>query len=116
VAFVESTVVYRQSQCRPQRRNLIIKKPSGFSGRLFLFHHPTSLSFRLAVRGFGRRVALVGVTGPCNLFNDQLWIGGGWFNSYEAPPRDLWSSPDGKTWSQVAKSAPWIHSSLGHQG
>ncbi|MEP6595102.1 MAG: hypothetical protein ABJA71_04105, partial [Ginsengibacter sp.] len=29
------------------------------------------------------------------VFKDQLWILGGWFNSYEAPPRDVWSSKDG---------------------
>src|SRR5690606_26431657 len=46
------------------------------------------------------------------VFNDQLWIMGGWFNSYEAPPRDVWSSKDGKEWQQVQKTAPWIHSDL----
>lgn len=46
------------------------------------------------------------------VYNDQLWIFGGWFNSYEAPPRDVWSSPDGKTWKQVTASAPWKHSDL----
>jgi hypothetical protein len=46
------------------------------------------------------------------VFNKRLWILGGWFNSYEAPPRDVWSSADGKTWTEVTKSAPWIHSDL----
>jgi hypothetical protein len=46
------------------------------------------------------------------VFNDRLWIMGGWFNSFEAPPRDVWSSRDGKTWTEVTKSAPWIHSDL----
>jgi hypothetical protein len=46
------------------------------------------------------------------VFNDRLWIFGGWFNSYEAPPRDVWSSPDGKHWSLVQKDAPWKHSDL----
>lgn len=45
-------------------------------------------------------------------FNDQLWIMGGWFDSFEAPPRDVWSSGDGKSWKRVAKQAPWIHSDL----
>ena len=45
-------------------------------------------------------------------YRDQLWIFGGWFNSYEAPPRDVWSSPDGKSWKLVEKKAPWIHSDL----
>tara|TARA_R110002111_G_C6008015_1_gene374377 strand:- start:21435 stop:23612 length:2178 start_codon:yes stop_codon:yes gene_type:complete len=46
------------------------------------------------------------------VFKDQLWIFGGWFNSYEAPPRDVWNSSDGKTWNLVTKQAPWIHSDL----
>ncbi|MCA8984269.1 MAG: galactose oxidase [Planctomycetaceae bacterium] len=44
--------------------------------------------------------------------DDKLWIFGGWFNSFEAPPRDVWSSADGKNWRQVAAQAPWIHSDL----
>lgn len=46
------------------------------------------------------------------VYKDQLWIFGGWFQSYEAPPRDVWSSPDGKTWKLVTKEAPWKHSDL----
>ena len=46
------------------------------------------------------------------VFNDELWILGGWFNSYEAPPRDVWSSKDGKEWQLIQDSAPWIHSDL----
>lgn len=46
------------------------------------------------------------------VYKDQLWIMGGWFNSYAAPPRDVWSSPDGRTWKLVQKQAPWIHSDL----
>jgi len=45
-------------------------------------------------------------------FRDRLWIFGGWFNSYEAPPRDVWSSADGKAWQLVTKQAPWKHSDL----
>ena len=45
-------------------------------------------------------------------YRDRLWILGGWFQSYEAPPRDVWSSPDGKTWTRVIEAAPWIHSDL----
>lgn len=44
--------------------------------------------------------------------NDQLWIMGGWFDSFQAPPRDVWSSADGKKWQMVTKQAPWIHSDL----
>lgn len=46
------------------------------------------------------------------VYKDKLWIFGGWFNSYEAPPRDVWSSGDGKRWNLVTQSAPWIHSDL----
>ncbi len=46
------------------------------------------------------------------VYRERLWIFGGWFNSYEAPPRDVWSSADGKTWSLVEKTAPWKHSDL----
>lgn len=46
------------------------------------------------------------------VFREQLWIMGGWFNSYEAPPRDVWRSADGKNWQLVNPSAPWIHSDL----
>jgi hypothetical protein len=44
--------------------------------------------------------------------NGRLWILGGWFNSYEAPPRDVWSSADGSQWKLVEPQAPWIHSDL----
>ena len=46
------------------------------------------------------------------VYKNRLWIFGGWFNSFEAPPRDVWSSPDGKVWKQVHKRAPWKHSDL----
>ena len=46
------------------------------------------------------------------VLNDRLWIGGGWFQSFEAPPRDLWSSDDGKAWTLAAPQAPWKHSDL----
>lgn len=46
------------------------------------------------------------------VFHDRLWIMGGWFDSYSAPPRDVWSSPDGKAWTLVSREAPWKHSDL----
>jgi len=46
------------------------------------------------------------------VYKNQLWIFGGWFNSQEAPPRDVWSSSDGKSWIMQTNSAPWIHSDL----
>ncbi len=46
------------------------------------------------------------------VFKDQLWILGGWFDSFTAPPRDVWSSGDGKTWKLATQTAPWKHSDL----
>ena len=46
------------------------------------------------------------------VFDDRLWIMGGWFNSYEPCPRDVWSSTDGRSWELVQPEAPWKHSDL----
>lgn len=46
------------------------------------------------------------------VFDNKLWIFGGWASSFEAPPRDVWSSKDGVQWSLVTKKAAWIHSDL----
>jgi hypothetical protein len=46
------------------------------------------------------------------VFRDQLWLFGGWFDSFHAPPRDVWSSKDGKSWRKVTGEAPWKHSDL----
>ena len=46
------------------------------------------------------------------VFNQRLWLLGGWFDSFSAPPRDVWSSADGKTWRRATGSAPWKHSDL----
>lgn len=46
------------------------------------------------------------------VFDDKLWIFGGWFDSFQAPPRDVWSSADGKSWEKVTDEAPWKHSDL----
>lgn len=46
------------------------------------------------------------------VFKNKMWIMGGWFNSKEAPPRDVWNSKDGKKWKLVTAEAPWIHSDL----
>jgi hypothetical protein len=46
------------------------------------------------------------------VFKNQLWLLGGWFDSFAAPPRDVWSSADGKEWKLVTKEAPWKHSDL----
>lgn len=46
------------------------------------------------------------------VYQDRLWILGGWCDSYEAPPRDVWQSSDGKSWRCVQNEAPWLHSDL----
>lgn len=46
------------------------------------------------------------------VFKDQLWIGGGWFQSFQDPPRDVWSSPNGREWKLINNNAPWLHSDL----
>ena len=45
-------------------------------------------------------------------YDDQLWIMGGWFDSFKPAPRDVWSTSDGKTWKRVTAEAPWKHSDL----
>jgi len=44
------------------------------------------------------------------VFGDRLWLLGGWVNSFEDPPRDVWSSGDGQQWTRVTESAAWKHS------
>lgn len=46
------------------------------------------------------------------VFNDRLWIMGGWYDSFSSPPRDVWSTADGKSWELVQQTAAWKHSDL----
>lgn len=46
------------------------------------------------------------------VFQDRLWILGGWFTSHAEPPRDVWSSADGVHWERVVEKAPWRHADL----
>lgn len=46
------------------------------------------------------------------VYKDRIWILGGWFDSFESPPRDVWSSADGRSWTLATQSAPWRHSDL----
>ncbi|MFN0051444.1 MAG: galactose oxidase [Planctomycetales bacterium] len=46
------------------------------------------------------------------VYKNQLWLLGGWFDSFATPPRDVWSTPDGKNWKRVTGEAPWRHSDL----
>lgn len=45
-------------------------------------------------------------------YDGRMWIFGGWFNVTSAPPRDVWSSADGKSWDRITDDAPWKHSDL----
>ena len=44
-------------------------------------------------------------------FDGKLWILGGWYESFAAPPRDVWSSSGGE-WNKVTGEAGWRHSDL----
>ena len=46
------------------------------------------------------------------VFQDQLWILGGWFSPHTPNPRDVWKSPDGICWTRTVEVAPWEHSDL----
>lgn len=46
------------------------------------------------------------------VFKNRIWILGGWFDSYQPCPRDIWSSADGAHWDLVRAEAPWKHSDL----
>jgi len=46
------------------------------------------------------------------VFGGRMWLLGGWFDSFSAPPRDVWSSSNGVDWTQVLAEAPWRHSDL----
>lgn len=44
------------------------------------------------------------------VYKDRLWLIGGWVNSYEDPPRDVWNSSDGIEWKRVSPAAEFKHS------
>ncbi|OGV69028.1 MAG: galactose oxidase [Lentisphaerae bacterium RIFOXYB12_FULL_65_16] len=46
------------------------------------------------------------------VYQDQLWILGGWFDAKQPNPLDVWKSPDGKQWTCVQEHAPWVQSDL----
>ncbi|MEN8229395.1 MAG: galactose oxidase [Bacteroidota bacterium] len=46
------------------------------------------------------------------VYKNHLWILGGWFNSYQPCPRDVWNTTDGKDWNLVQQDAGWKHSDL----
>lgn len=46
------------------------------------------------------------------VYDDHMWIFGGWFTPQIANPRDVWKSPDGKNWTCTVEVAPWEHGDL----
>jgi hypothetical protein len=46
------------------------------------------------------------------VLNGQLYIMGGWVDSFQPALRDVWSSSNGSTWTEVTSQAPWTHSDL----
>lgn len=46
------------------------------------------------------------------VLNGRMYLIGGWFQSFEDGPRDVWSSADGKEWKLDTKEAPWKHADL----
>lgn len=45
----------------------------------------------------------------CAVYQNRLWVLGGWLDSWSACPRDIWSSGDEERWELVQPEAPWIH-------
>lgn len=43
------------------------------------------------------------------VFHDQMWVLGGWSQSYPSPhlKNDIYSSPDGISWTEEVNEAPW---------
>lgn len=46
------------------------------------------------------------------VFNNQMWIMGGWDTPETPNFLDVWKSGDGKNWERVVEKAPWIQSDL----
>ncbi|MFT3748935.1 MAG: hypothetical protein QM768_11485 [Agriterribacter sp.] len=46
------------------------------------------------------------------VYNNRLWVLGGWFSSFDTSFHDVWSSSDGKVWDLVNQSANWVHGDL----
>lgn len=41
------------------------------------------------------------------VYQDQLWLFGGWYDSEQPALRDVWRSGNGRCWTQVTSAAPW---------
>jgi hypothetical protein len=76
----------------------------------------------LAVRIHGQPLSWVLLTNHAAWFardsagevavQNKLWIFGGWVNSFEEGPRDVWQSTDGLDWALATPKAPWLHGDL----
>ena len=43
------------------------------------------------------------------VFEDHMWIYGGWFTPQTSNPRDVWKSNDGINWTCTTEEALWVH-------
>jgi len=46
------------------------------------------------------------------VYDNNMWILGGWDTAQTPNLMDVWKSPDGKNWVRTVKTAPWIQSDL----
>jgi hypothetical protein len=46
------------------------------------------------------------------VLNSRMWLKGGWFDSFQNAPRDVWSSADGKNWELATEQADWTAGDL----
>ncbi len=46
------------------------------------------------------------------IFNNHVWILGGWDTPETPNFRDVWKSADGRNWERVTDKAPWVESDL----
>lgn len=46
------------------------------------------------------------------IFQDKMWILGGWTSPDEPNLLDVWNSEDGENWVKIKDNAPWIQSDL----
>ena len=44
---------------------------------------------------------------PIIVFQNKLWLMGGWDNKSWTYPEDVWNTEDGIIWNQVASKVPW---------
>lgn len=46
------------------------------------------------------------------VFNNKMWIIGGWDSSFTPGLRDVWNSQNGSEWEQIKATASWTHGDL----